>query len=99
MTSSLAAVILVHDNPSHVRRLIGALSGLQLFLHCDSKTPDAVLAAMVEGAADVRLVPRHRTARAQWGMVEGEIAGVRASTTARPSTSSSARAAAIRWSA
>lgn len=77
MSSSVAVVILAHNNPPHVRRLIRALRGLDVFLHCDTKTPDDVLAAMTEGLPDVVLTPRFRTAWAQWGMVEGELAGIR----------------------
>jgi hypothetical protein len=77
MSSQVAVVILAHNNPGHVRRLIGALAGCDIFLHCDTKTPDDVLAAMTDGLPHVVLTPRFRTARANWGMVEGELAGIR----------------------
>jgi hypothetical protein len=77
MTAGTAAVILAHNNPQHVRRLIGALDGLEIFLHCDSKTPDSVLSAMISGAQNVELVPRFRTVRSSWAAVEAELAGLR----------------------
>lgn len=72
-----AAVILAHDNPSHVQRLIGALEGLDLYLHVDAKAPAAVVAQMVAGAPHVELVPRVYTSRASWNLVEAELAGLR----------------------
>ena len=78
MSASVAVVILAYADPAQVRRLIGALAGVEVFLHCDAQTPDDVLAAMVEGASDVRLVPRKNTVRASWGVVQGELAGLRA---------------------
>ena len=76
--SSVAALILAHDDPAMVRRLIAALDGVDIFLHCDSKAPAAVVAEMTAGAGPrVRLVPRHRTAWASWSLVEAELAGLR----------------------
>ena len=77
MSTQIAALILAHDNPEHVRRLIGALDGLEIFLHCDRKTDDSVVAEMTDGLPHVALVPRYRTARSSWSMVEGELAGLR----------------------
>ncbi len=76
--SSVAALILAHDDPPMVRRLIAALDGVDIFLHCDSKAPAAVVAEMTAGAGPrVRLIPRHRTAWASWSLVEAELAGLR----------------------
>jgi hypothetical protein len=72
-----AAVILAHDNPRHVQRLIGALKGLDLYLHVDAKVPAVVVEEMVSGAPHVQLVPRVFTSRASWNLVEAEIAGLR----------------------
>jgi hypothetical protein len=77
MSSPIAVVVLAHNNPPHFRRLVGALEGCDIFLHCDTRTPDAVVAAMTEGLPQVVLTPRFRTERAQWSMVEGELAGMR----------------------
>src|ERR1700694_5527314 len=77
MTAGAPPLVLAHDNPEHVRRLIGALDGLEIFLHCESKTPDSVLSAMTAGTRDVVLVYRHRSPRRRWGAVEAELAGLR----------------------
>jgi hypothetical protein len=77
VTVSLAAVILAHDDPSMVRRLIGALDGVDVFLHCDRKAPDAYVKEMTADAGPrVRLVPRRRTAWASWSLVEAELDGL-----------------------
>lgn len=76
--AALAAVMLAHDRPEHVHRLVRALTGLDIFVHCDSKTTPEVAKAMIAGLPGVVAVtPRHRTARSSWGMVEGELAGLR----------------------
>jgi hypothetical protein len=75
--SATAVLILAHDNPAHVRRLIGALDGLDVFMHVDGKTEDAVVREMVAGAPDVRLTPRRRCARRRWSTVEAELEGLR----------------------
>ena len=75
--SSVAALILAHDDAPMVRRLIAALDGVDIFLHCDSKTPAAAVTEMTAGAGPrVRLVPRHRTSWASWSLVEAELAGL-----------------------
>jgi hypothetical protein len=76
--AALAAVMLAHDKPEHVHRLVRALTGVDIFVHCDVKTTPEVARAMTAGLPDVVAVtPRHRTARGSWGMVEGELAGLR----------------------
>jgi hypothetical protein len=61
-----------------VRRLIGALDGVDTFLHCDSRAPATFVTEMTAGAGPgVRMVPRHRTAWASWSLVEAELAGLR----------------------
>jgi Core-2/I-Branching enzyme len=75
--SSVAAVVLAHDDPAMVRRLIAALDGVDIFLHCDSKAPAGLVREITAGAGPrVRLVPRHRTAWASWSLVEAELAGL-----------------------
>jgi hypothetical protein len=77
VTDPLAAVILAHDDPSMVRRLIAALAGVDIFLHCDRKASDSLVHEMTAGAgARVRLVPRRRTSWASWSLVEAELAGL-----------------------
>jgi len=76
--AAIAAVVLAHANPEQVGRLARALAGVDVFLHCDSKTTSEVRDAMTAGLPDVVAVtPRHRTAMASWGMVEAELAGLR----------------------
>jgi hypothetical protein len=76
---SAAVIILAHEDPDQVRRLIGALSGLDVFLHCDVRTPVHVYAAMTEGAPEqVRLLPRRRAERGGWSLVDVELRALRA---------------------
>ncbi len=73
-----AAVILAHADPQQVRRLIASLVGLDVFLHCDAKTPDRIFSAMTEAAGTgVQAVPRRRTSLASWSLVDAELAGLR----------------------
>lgn len=75
---TVAVVVLAHNDPQHVRRLIGALPDLPIFLHCDAKSPPGVATAMYAGAAGrVFPVPAGRTSLASWSLVEAELRGVR----------------------
>jgi core-2/I-Branching enzyme len=77
MSSSLAAVVLAHEDPAKVRRLIAALDGVDIFLHCDRKVPEGRVRQMVDGAGrHVRLVPRVRTSLYSWSLVDAELAGL-----------------------
>jgi hypothetical protein len=73
----LAVVVLAHDDPEHVTRLVGALDGLPVFLHCDAKAPRAVSSRM-PSAARVRALPRLDTRLSSWSLVAAELAGVQA---------------------
>ena len=73
----LAAVVLAHDDPDHVTRLLGALDGLPVFVHCDAKTPRAVAARMTS-AAHTYPLPRLDTRLSSWSLVAAELAGVQA---------------------
>jgi hypothetical protein len=76
--SDVAAIVLAHDNPSQVQRLIGALDGLDIFLHCDRRASDGLLARMLEGApAGVHVTPRVRTHLFGWSLVEAELLALR----------------------
>jgi hypothetical protein len=78
MSTPVAAVVLAHDDAAKVCRLIAALDGVDLFLHCDRKASDELLRPMVAGAgANVSLVPRRRTSLFSWSLVEAELAGLR----------------------
>jgi hypothetical protein len=75
MSSAVAAVVLAHDDPDKVRRLIAALDGVQIFLHCDRKAPDEFVRRMLDGSGpNVHLAQRHRTNLASWSLVEAELA-------------------------
>ena len=78
MSAPLAAVVLVHDDAPKVRRLLAALDGIDIFLHCDRKTPAEVLREMLVGAGPrVSLVPRRGASLFSWSLVEAELAGLR----------------------
>ena len=77
--AELAAIILAHNNPPQVRRLINALAGLDIFLHCDLRTPRDVFEQMTADASSrVHTIERRRTTLASWSLVEAELAGLRA---------------------
>jgi hypothetical protein len=73
----VAFIVLAHRDAEQVSRLIRALNGADVFLHCDRRTPDDVLDRMVAGSGPrVRLVPRCRTHLHSWSLVEAELAGL-----------------------
>jgi hypothetical protein len=73
----LAVVVLAHDDPEHVNRLVSALDGLPVFVHLDAKTPHAVVARMTSPLR-VRTMPRLDTRLSSWSLVAAELAGVQA---------------------
>lgn len=76
---SVAVILLAYDDPMQVRRLIGALSGLDIFLHCDGRSSARVCAEMTEGApARLRLLPRRPTGWGDWSILDAEFRGLRA---------------------
>jgi hypothetical protein len=78
MSAQLAAVVLAHDDPPKVRRLLAALEGVDIFLHCDRKTSDTALSEMLTGGNPrVSLVPRRRASLFSWSLVEAELGGLR----------------------
>lgn len=78
-TGTLACVVLAHNDPAQVGRLIGALDPFPVFLHCDRRTPQDVFAAMTDGLPQrCTVLPRLRTPWATWNAVAAEISGYRA---------------------
>ncbi len=74
----LACVILAHNDPTQVRRLIDALDPFPVFLHCDARTEPVVFEAMTGGLSDrVSLIPRRTSGWANWNIVPAEIDGYR----------------------
>ena len=74
-----ACIVLAHEDPAHVRRLVEALDPFPVFLHCDVRTPESVFRAMTDGLPErVRVLPRIATGWARWENVEAELAGYRA---------------------
>lgn len=77
--TGLAAVILAHRDPAHVRRLIGALTDVPVVLHCDSKSSDAVAGEMVRGwGSRVHALPRRSGTLSSWSLMRIELEGLRA---------------------
>jgi hypothetical protein len=78
LVTELAAVVLAHTDPVHLRRLVAALEDVPVFLHCDAKTPGHVVQQMMQGLPRrVRLCERLRTSRASWSLVEAELRTLR----------------------
>jgi hypothetical protein len=76
-----AFVILAHQRPGQVLRLIDSLGGAPTFLHVDDAAHREVFDALAHGAHRrdaVHLLPRKRTAWAGWGIPEATLAGLRA---------------------
>lgn len=80
----LACVVLAHNDPQQVHRLIEALDPFPILLHVDARASDEMFAAITAGLPPrVGVLERRRTAWATWGAVEAEIEGYRAAL-ARP---------------
>lgn len=74
-----ACIVLAHEDPAHVRRLVEALDPFPVFLHVDARTPESVFRAMTAGLPErVRVLPRIATGWARWENVAAEVAGYRA---------------------
>jgi hypothetical protein len=77
-TPRLACVILAHEDPAHLHRLIKALNPFPIFLHIDSRTPNSVFQEMTAALPTrVTLIKRQKTPWAGWGLVEAELEGYR----------------------
>jgi core-2/I-Branching enzyme len=74
----LAAVVLAHTDPEHLRRLVGALEDVPIFLHVDARTkPDMAHHMVYRLPRRVVLCDRLPTSRASWSLVEAEIRALR----------------------
>ncbi len=78
MSEGLSVIVLAHDDAAKVRRLLGALAGLEVLLHCDRRTPLPVFAEMVrDHGPRVRVLPRMAAHVASWSLVEAELRALR----------------------
>jgi hypothetical protein len=76
--TELAAVVLAHNDPVHLHRLVGALEDVPVFLHCDAKTPPEVFDAMTRGLPRrVTVCARIPTTLASWSLVRAEMIALR----------------------
>ncbi len=76
---SVAVVLLAHDKPRLLRRIVGALDGLPVFLHIDARINAKQHAELIRDLPDrVRLLPRLASGWATFELVEAELAGYRA---------------------
>jgi Core-2/I-Branching enzyme len=72
--TELAAVVLAHTDPTHLKRLVASLEDVPIFLHCDAKTADDVVQQIVQGLPRrVTLCERLATSRASWSLVQAEL--------------------------
>lgn len=73
-----AVVVVAHDKPRQLARLVAALDPLPIFLHVDAGTSDEMFAAMTDGLPGrVRLLPRLTAGWARFEVVEAELLGYR----------------------
>ena len=79
MSTPAAVVLIAHDKPRHLARLVAALDGLPIFLHVDRNTPDELFHAMTDDLPDrVRLLPRLDAGWARFEVLAAELSGYRA---------------------
>lgn len=77
-TAEVAAVILAFQDPPQLKRLVTALGDIDIFVHCDVRTPPDVFADMQRGMPDrVRWLARRPTPWASWGQFEASLDGMR----------------------
>jgi hypothetical protein len=77
-----AVVLIAHDKPRHLHRLVVALAPLPIFLHIDANTNEALFAAMTANLpARVRLLPRLSAGWGHFELAEAELLGYRTALT------------------
>ena len=76
--TGLAALVLAHQDPPQVRRLLRALGDVPVFLHCDVKADADVARGMLDGAGPhVHALPRTSGSLGSWSLVRIELDGLR----------------------
>jgi hypothetical protein len=76
---TVAVVLLAHDKPKLLRRLVRVLDGFPIFLHVDAGVPQQMHAELTSALPErVRLLPRISSGWATFGLLEAELAGYRA---------------------
>jgi Core-2/I-Branching enzyme len=74
----VAFIIMAHYDPAKIRRLIATLENADVFLHCDARTPTAILEQMVQaGASNVHLVPRYRSKLSCFSLMAAELTALK----------------------
>jgi len=74
----LAAVVMAHRDPAHVRHLITTLADVPVVLHCDAKASDAAAGEMLRGwGTRVLGAPRTSGALDSWSLVRIELDALR----------------------
>ncbi|OHV37866.1 MULTISPECIES: beta-1,6-N-acetylglucosaminyltransferase [Pseudofrankia] len=74
----LAAVVMAHTDPTHLRRLVLALDDVPIFLHCDARTPEATYQRMTSRLPlRVTLCARQPTTLSSWSLVDAELRALR----------------------
>jgi len=77
--TEVAAVVLAHRDPTHLKRLVAALEDVPLFLHCDARTTDPVAGQMLHGLPrNVTVLPRRKMSMSSWSLMAAELDGLRA---------------------
>jgi hypothetical protein len=76
---AVAYVLLAHQAPEQVARLVSHLAPNPVFVHVDSGVVPAIFAqfkAVLSAHPNAQLIARHRSAWASWGIVAASLAGV-----------------------
>ena len=65
---SVAVILLAHDKPKLLHRLVEVLDGIPIFLHIDAGVPQQMHAELTSALPErVRLLPRNYSAWATYG--------------------------------
>ncbi len=78
MTEGTSVILLAHADAAKVRRLLAALAGLEVLLHCDRHTAAGVFAEMTRDPGPlVRVLPRSPAHLSSWSLAEVEYRALR----------------------